>query len=107
MFFPVNKVLKFTTQIPVTVKVSAEYIQVMTVRKQEILYGLNAVTNDICHISEIEDVAFTQHERGSEQAYEFSFKYSRENAIITFNSPKRDAIVNVSFTSEGKMYQRY
>jgi hypothetical protein len=67
----------------------------MTVRKQEILYGLNAVTNDICHISEIDDVSFTQH--GSEHAYEFSFKYVRENAIITFNSPKRDAIVNVSF----------
>ncbi|KAI8079304.1 hypothetical protein BDF21DRAFT_493917 [Thamnidium elegans] len=94
VFFPVNRVLKFTTQLPVTVKVSAEYIQVMTVRKQEILYGISAITNDIYHISEIEDVSFVQYERVSDQVYEFSFKNTRDNAIVTFNSPKRDAIVN-------------
>lgn len=91
-----NRILKFTTQLPVTVKVSAEYIQVMTVRKQEILYGISAITNDIYHISEIEDVSFVQYEHVSDQVYEFSFKNTRDNAIVTFNSPKRDAIVNVS-----------
>lgn len=88
--------MKFTTQVPVTVKISAEYIQIMTVRKQEIFYGLNAVINDICHISEIEEVSFAQHERASDQSFEFSLKYIRDNTIIAFNSPKREAIVNVS-----------
>lgn len=96
VFFPVNRVLKFTTQVPVTVKISAEYIQVMTVRKQEILYGLNAVINDIYHISEIGEVSFVQHERVADQLFEFSLNLIRDNSVISFNSPKRDAIVNVS-----------
>lgn len=100
VFFPVNRVLKYTTQIPVTVKVSAENIQVMTVRKQEIIYGLNAVTNDIYHISEIDDVSLVQQEQGPDQLYEFSFKNTRDNAIVSFNSPKRDAIVNVSLIAD-------
>lgn len=68
----------------------------MTVRKQEIVYGLNAVTNDTYHISEIEDISVAQHEKGQDQSYVFSFKNIRDNTIISFNSPKRDAIVHVS-----------
>ncbi|KAI7885924.1 uncharacterized protein EV154DRAFT_521553 [Mucor mucedo] len=94
VFFPVNRVLKYATQTPVTIKVSAEHIQVMTVRKQEIVYGLNAVTNDTYHISEIEDISVAQHEKGQDQSYVFSFKNIRDNTIISFNSPKRDAIVH-------------
>ncbi|OAD05753.1 hypothetical protein MUCCIDRAFT_137611, partial [Mucor lusitanicus CBS 277.49] len=95
VFFPVNKILKYTTHLPVTVKVSAEYVQIMTVRKQEIFYGLNAVTNDICHISEIEDIAGTHHERSSlDSSQDFSYKCTRENIVMTFNSPKKEAIIN-------------
>ncbi|RCI05603.1 Ras GTPase activating protein ira2, partial [Rhizopus stolonifer] len=43
-FFPVNKVLKYSTQLPVTLKISAEFIQVMSARKQEIYYGLNTMS---------------------------------------------------------------
>lgn len=68
----------------------------MTVRKQEIVYGLNAVTNDTYHISEIEDLSIVPHEKGQDQLYEFSFKNTRDNTIVSFNSPKRDAIIHVS-----------
>lgn len=97
VFFPVNRVLKFAAQLAVTMKVSAEYIQVMTVRKQEIIYGITAIMNDIYHISEIENVSYVQYEQFLEHSYEFSFKNTRDNTIIMFNSPKRDAIVSVSF----------
>ncbi|KAI7901256.1 uncharacterized protein BX663DRAFT_515416 [Cokeromyces recurvatus] len=100
VFFPVNKVLKYTTQIPVTMKISAEYVQIMTVRKQEIFYGLHAVTNDICHISEIEDISMTQHDRATEHIFEFSYRYTRDNTIMTFNSPKREAIINAIKSSK-------
>ena len=96
VFFPVIRLTKFTTQIPVTVKISAEFIQVMTVRKQEIMYGLNAVINDVCHICEIEEVLFSQHKQSTDAAQEFSFKFNRDNSIVTFSSPKGDSIVNVS-----------
>lgn len=97
VFFPVNKILKYTTHLPVTVKVSAEYVQIMTVRKQEIFYGLNAITNDVCHISEIEDIATSHHERSSlDSTQDFSYKCTRENIVLTFNSPKKEAIINVS-----------
>lgn len=82
----------------------------MTVRKQEILYGLNAVINDIYHISEIEEVSFVQHERVADQAYEYSLNLTRDNSVISFNSPKRDAIVNVSThhcTKEKALYSTY
>ncbi|KAI9476257.1 MAG: hypothetical protein EXX96DRAFT_293488 [Benjaminiella poitrasii] len=94
VFFPVNKVLKYTTQIPVTMKVSAEYVQVMTVRKQEIFYGLHAVTNDICHISELEDITMAQYDRTAEHLFEFSYRWVMEGSIVVFNSPKREAIIN-------------
>lgn len=95
VFFPVNKVPKFINQVPVTIKVSAEYIQVMTVRKQEIVYGLSAVTNDICHIGDVEGIACAQKGRGTDP-FEFSYTCTRENTLLVFNSPKRDAIINVS-----------
>jgi hypothetical protein len=88
-------VLKFVNQVPVTIKVSAEYIQVMTVRKQEIVYGLTAVINDVCHIGDIEDIAYAQKGRGTDP-FEFSYTCTREHALMIFNSPKRDAIINVS-----------
>ncbi|KAI8975358.1 hypothetical protein BDF20DRAFT_914298 [Mycotypha africana] len=95
VFFPVNKVVNYSTQLPVTVKVSAEYVQIMTVRKQEILYGMTAIVNDIYHISEVEDIAITHQERYSaESAYAFSYRSTRENSVVVLNSPKREAIIN-------------
>ncbi|KAG1177602.1 hypothetical protein G6F70_005649 [Rhizopus microsporus] len=95
VFFPVYKIIQYRANIPLTIKVSAEYIQIMTVRKQEISYGVHAVINDVYHISEVEQVAIVQHEhQGAEQINEFTFKTSRDNVISTFSSPKREAIVN-------------
>ncbi|KAI8647143.1 hypothetical protein BD408DRAFT_358792 [Parasitella parasitica] len=95
VFSPVNKILKYTAHLAVTFKVSAEYVQIMAVRKQEIFYGLNAVTNDICHISEIEDIGAVHHERSSsDTSQEFSYRCTRENIVLTFTSPKKEAIIN-------------
>ncbi|KAI9491357.1 hypothetical protein BDB00DRAFT_874401 [Zychaea mexicana] len=105
VFFPVNRISQFKAQVPVTVKVGAEYVQVMTVRKQELLYNISAVTNDVFHVSEIEDIALGgQHSSSSAAAAaarddnsissitEFSFKYNKGKSQITFSSPKRDTL---------------
>ncbi|KAG1471849.1 hypothetical protein G6F56_001890 [Rhizopus delemar] len=75
--------------------VSAEYIQVTTVRKQEMPYGLQSIVNDVFHISEIEQIASIQHDsQGNNPLNEFSFKTTRDASVNTFNSPKREIIVN-------------
>ncbi|KAI8390971.1 uncharacterized protein BYT42DRAFT_508674 [Radiomyces spectabilis] len=96
VFYPVNRISQYKITIPVTVKVGAEYVQVMSVRKQELLYGISAVTNDVYHISEIEDITVIgQHPgRSNDNAHEFSFKYNKGKSQIMLSTPKRDAIVS-------------
>ncbi|KAG0747979.1 hypothetical protein G6F62_000155 [Rhizopus arrhizus] len=95
VFFPVHKIIQYKTSIPLTMKVSAEYVQIMTVRKQEIIYGVQTILNDVYHISEIEQVTLIQHDlQGTESANEFGFKTARDSSIIIFSSPKREAIIN-------------
>ncbi|KAI8137099.1 hypothetical protein BJV82DRAFT_547510 [Fennellomyces sp. T-0311] len=92
VFFPVNRISQFKAQVPVTVKVGAEYVQVMTVRKQELLYNISAVTNDVFHVSEIEDITLGGQHGRDEGSNEFSFKYNKGKSQITFSSPKRDTL---------------
>ncbi|CAO3626389.1 unnamed protein product [Cunninghamella echinulata] len=93
VFYPVNKVSQYKLNIPVTVKVSAEYIQIMTVRKQELVYGVSMVTNDVYHISEIEDVTLGRVTDSA--ANEFSFKYNKGKSQLVLSTPKRDTVVSV------------
>ncbi|KAI8066538.1 hypothetical protein BC940DRAFT_368136 [Gongronella butleri] len=92
VFYPVNKVSQYKLNIPVTVKVSAEYVQIMTVRKQELLYGVNMVTNDVYHISEIEDI--TMGRTAETSSNELSFKYNKGKAQLILSTPKRDAVIS-------------
>ncbi|KAF7726129.1 Ras GTPase activating protein ira2 [Apophysomyces ossiformis] len=93
VFYPVNRLSQYRINIPVTVKVGAEYIQVMTVRKQELLYGVSTVTNDVYHISEVEDISIGQHGRGTEATNELSFKYNKGKSQVILSTPKREAVV--------------
>lgn len=98
VFFPVYKIIQYKTNIPLAIKVSAEYVQIMTVHKQELAYRLHTVLNDVYHISEIEQATLVQNNsQNSEPANEFGFKTIRDSTIRIFSSPKREAIVNVSF----------
>lgn len=65
----------------------------MTVRKQELMYNVSAVTNDVFHVSEIEDIAVSQHGRESDSSQELSFKYNKGKSQLTFSTPKRDTMV--------------
>ncbi|KAL0094126.1 hypothetical protein F4703DRAFT_1816773 [Phycomyces blakesleeanus] len=93
VFYPVNHISQFKTNVPVTVKVGAEYVQIMTGRKQELLYGVSTVTNDVYRISEIEDIVLSPG-RGAEVANEFSFKYDKGRLIVILSTIKREAIVS-------------
>ncbi|SAM09354.1 hypothetical protein [Absidia glauca] len=92
VFYPVNKLSQYKLNIPVTLKVSAEYVQIMTVRKQELIYGVSMVTNDVYHVSEIEDVSYGR--ATDSLANEFSFKYNKGKSQLVLSTPKRETVVS-------------
>lgn len=89
--------------IPITIKVSSEYVQVMTVRKQEFLYNITTVINDVYLITEIDDITIVNNTRNQEASNEFHFKYNKGKSHHVFSSMKREAIVNVSIYSESML----
>lgn len=96
VFHPVNRLSQYKMNIPITIKVSSEHVQVMTVRKQELLYGVSTAINDVFLISEIDDITIVTNARNQEVANEFHFKYNKGKSHHAFTSLKREAIVNVS-----------
>ncbi|KAG1458627.1 hypothetical protein G6F46_006647 [Rhizopus delemar] len=93
VFHPAGRVAQNKVNVPVTIKVSAEYMQVMTVRKQEFLYNVTTILNDVYMISDIEDITIVPNTRNQEIVNEFHFKYKGKTQHV-FTSMKRDAIVN-------------
>ncbi|KAL0094889.1 hypothetical protein F4703DRAFT_1902562 [Phycomyces blakesleeanus] len=93
MFFPVNRIMQFRTLVPITLKISAEYIQLTTVRKQEIFIGVSTIMNDVFHISEIENIETGQHGQGLDNMHVFNFRHGKDRLNIVLHSLKKDAIV--------------
>ena len=61
-------------------------------KKQEILYNLNAVLRDVYHISNLEDMIAlpsTKPENGGE----ISIKYDRGKSTMVLSSTKRDVLL--------------
>ncbi|RCH89644.1 Ras GTPase activating protein ira2 [Rhizopus azygosporus] len=94
VFHPASRMTQNKLNIPVTIKVSAEYVQAMTVRKQEFIYNVTTVLNDVYMISDIEDITIVPNSRSQEIVNEFHFKYNKGKTQHVFTSMKRDAIVN-------------
>lgn len=78
----------------------------MTVRKQELLYGVSTVINDVFLISEIDDITIVSNARNQEIANEFHFKYNKGKSHHVFTSLKREAIVNVSCSKLSRYFKR-
>ena len=81
---------------PVTIKISQEYFQIITVRKQEIYYNLYTVYNDVYHISEIEDMTTLPNSK-LENGGDLMLKVDRGKTSVVLSAAKRDAILAVSF----------
>ncbi|CAG8520644.1 15640_t:CDS:10, partial [Funneliformis caledonium] len=58
---PVTKISHYRMHIPVTIKISSEFIQILTLRRQDLFYGLSCQLNDVYHISDIEDITNSTH----------------------------------------------
>ena len=79
-----------------TIKISQEYLQIITVRKQEIYYNLYTVYNDVYHISEIEDMTTLPNSK-LENGGDLMLKVDRGKTSVVLSAAKRDAILAVSF----------
>ncbi|KAI9489055.1 hypothetical protein BDB00DRAFT_771458 [Zychaea mexicana] len=91
-FFPVTRMNSLKSSTPVTIKVSQEYLQIITVRKQEIYYNIYTIYNDVYHISEIEDMTplpNSKHENGGD----LMLKVDRGKTTVVLSAAKRDAIL--------------
>ncbi|KAF7723612.1 Ras GTPase activating protein ira2 [Apophysomyces ossiformis] len=86
VFYPVNRLLQYREQIPVTVKVGVEHVQVMTTRKQDLFCG-STITNDVFHISDIEDISA----RGGDD--EVVFKSAKDKLQVAFSLSRRDSML--------------
>ncbi|RCH96500.1 Ras GTPase activating protein ira2, partial [Rhizopus stolonifer] len=72
------------------------HIEVDKIDLELLIYHMvQSIVNDVFHISEIEQIASIQHDsQGNNPLNEFSFKTTRDASVNTFNSPKREIIVN-------------
>ncbi|KAF0455119.1 gtpase-activator protein for ras-like gtpase [Gigaspora margarita] len=95
----VNRVSHYRSQVPVTMKISNEHVQVLTLRRQELFNGLSSTLNDVYQISEIEDVSNSSRKNNEG---EFIIKHDRGRPAIAFTSPRKDLIMQAIRTSKAR-----
>ncbi|KAI8142067.1 hypothetical protein BJV82DRAFT_159057 [Fennellomyces sp. T-0311] len=91
-FFPVTRMNSLKSTTPVTIKVSQEHFQIITVRKQEIYYNLYTIYNDVYHISEIDDMTALPNSK-LENGGDLMLKVDRGKTSVVLSAAKRDAIL--------------
>ncbi|CAG8509250.1 3861_t:CDS:10, partial [Acaulospora colombiana] len=98
IFSPVNRISHYRVQVPVTIKICNEYIQITTQRRQEVINGLSCQLNDVYHVSEIDD-ASNSHK--SDEG-EFLIKLNHGRPSLSFTSPKRGDILQAIRSSKAR-----
>ncbi|CAG8517845.1 8557_t:CDS:10 [Diversispora eburnea] len=98
-FTNVSRISHYRMQINVNMKISNEYLQIITSKKQEIFNGLSCCLNDVYHISEIEDVNNSSHKSDDN---EFIIKQDRGKPPFAFTSNKRDTIIRTIRASKAR-----
>ncbi|RGB37714.1 hypothetical protein C1646_638789 [Rhizophagus diaphanus] len=95
----VTRISHYRMHIPVLIKLSNEYIQILTHKKQDLFYGLSCQLNDVYHISEIEDITKSTH-RNDDQ--EFIIKQDRGRPVYALSSQKREVIIQEIKSSKAR-----
>ncbi|KAI8974377.1 hypothetical protein BDB01DRAFT_807208 [Pilobolus umbonatus] len=90
--FPVTRISNLKLSIPVTVKIGPEHMQVITMKKQEVMFNLNTVLRDVYHMSDLEDMVALPCSK-PENGGEISIKYDRGKSTMILFSPKRDLLL--------------
>ncbi|KAI8363872.1 hypothetical protein EDC96DRAFT_558843 [Choanephora cucurbitarum] len=91
---PVSRISNLKSSLPVTVKIGEEHIQIVTVKKQEIINNLITVYRDVLHISDISDIIPLPSSK-PENGGEVSIKYDKGKSIMILSTAKRDMLVQL------------
>ena len=92
MFQPITRLSKTKGKIDVVVKVGSQFVQVTTIKKQEVVPGLrlHATVNDIFRLSEV-DEAPTSIQTEDDSA--FGLRTESGKIVMYFTSPKKADIL--------------
>jgi neurofibromin 1 len=101
VFQPVTRLSKTKGKIEVIIKVGSQFVQVTTVRKQEIHpgYRLNAIINDIFRLGDV-DEAPTSIPTEDDSA--FGLRADNGKIVMYFQSPKKNEIVQSIRSAKAK-----
>ncbi|KAI8630826.1 GTPase [Xylariaceae sp. FL1651] len=101
VFQPVTRLSKTKGKIEVTIKVGSQFVQVTTVRKQEVHpgYRLNAIINDIFRLGDV-DEAPTSIPTEDDSA--FGLRADNGKIVMYFQSPKKNDILQSIRSAKAK-----
>ncbi|KAI1325648.1 GTPase [Xylariaceae sp. FL0255] len=101
VFQPVTRLSKTKGQIDVTIKVGSQFVQVTTVRKQEVdqTHRLNTIINDIFRLGDV-DEAPTPISTEDDSA--FGLRADSGKIVMYFQSPKKNEILQSIRTAKAK-----
>lgn len=93
VFQPVTRLSKTKGKIEVIIKVGSQFVQITTVRKQEVhpSYRLNAIINDIFRLGDV-DEAPTSIPTEDDSA--FGLRADNGKIVMYFQSPKKNEILS-------------
>ncbi|KAI1178220.1 hypothetical protein F4777DRAFT_586841 [Nemania sp. FL0916] len=101
VFAPVTRLSKTKGKIEVVIKVGTQFVQVTTVRKQEVhpTYCLNAIINDIFRLGDV-DEAPTPFPTEDDSA--FGLRADNGKIVMYFQSPKKNDILQFIRAAKAK-----
>ncbi|KAJ3578004.1 hypothetical protein NPX13_g2562 [Xylaria arbuscula] len=101
VFQPVTRLSKTKGKIEVTIKVGSQFVQITTVKKQEVhpAYRLNAIINDIFRLSEV-DEAPTSIPTEDDSA--FGLRADNGKIVMYFQSSKKNEILQSIRSAKAK-----
>jgi neurofibromin 1 len=91
-FSPVTRLSKTKGKIEVTIKVGSQFVQVATVRKQEVHPGqrLSAIINDIFRLGDVDEAPTSI---ATEDDSAFGLRADNGRIVMYFQSPKKNEIL--------------
>ncbi|KAI8643392.1 hypothetical protein BD408DRAFT_414835 [Parasitella parasitica] len=89
---PVSRITNSRASIPVTIKIGPEFIQVITMKRQEIVYNISCTLRDVYHIANLDDIVALPSSK-PENGGEISIKYDRGKSTMVLSTTKRDVLL--------------
>lgn len=101
MFQPVTRLSKSKGKVEVVIKVGSQFVQVTTVKKQEVLSGfrLSSTVNDIFRLGEIEESATTIQ---ADDEHAFGLRADAGKIVMCFTSAKKADVLQTIRGAKGR-----